>query len=94
MNQKTYMNAFPLNFILHTARVRPRVLRLFGQWLVIRRVSEELEFFFSRVSEVKQYICHREAHREANRPLSLNGHVESRGKKNMHSKPRSDANSV
>lgn len=64
------MNTFPLNFILHiaslqlTASVRPGVLRLFGEWFVIRRVSEELEFFPSRISEVKEYICRRASNQD------------------------------
>ena len=31
----------------------PRVLRLFGQWLVSRRDSGELEFYHRRISAVK-----------------------------------------
>ena len=33
----------------------PRVLRLFGQWLVARRDSGDIEFYHRRISAVKQW---------------------------------------
>ena len=41
-------------FLLQMPNLVPRVLRPFDQWVVARRDSEELEFYYRRISRVKK----------------------------------------
>ena len=52
--------------IRECANLIPRVLRLFGQQLVARRDSGVLEFYYRRISAVKQWKPLRSLYRAAN----------------------------
>ena len=67
-----------LNFICITCvlslvrfNLVPRVLKLFGQRLVARRHSGELEFYYRRISAVKQWKPLRSLYRAANQKFQF-----------------------
>ena len=49
----------------------PRVLRLSGQWVGARRDSGELEFYYCRISAVKEWKLLRSLYRAAIKKISI-----------------------